>query len=339
MTNTAGYIPFIDTNYFGFAYGAGTSTTVGLRVIDAQDWSATPYVSTTMNDAATIFGYNFTDGRLKGYPEYNPGNLSLAESNYVRYVRGNTNYGVNSFTNNGDGTVTDFSTGLVWMQNDSGAGMDWSNALAWAHSSNAANYLGYSDWRLPNPKELQSIVDYTRSPATTASAAINPVFNCTGITNEAGQADYAWYWTRTTLLDGSTSGSGVYVCFGRAMGYLGGTWLDAHGAGAERSDPKGGSLTNYTYVPYGYYNGNAPQGDAVRIFNFVRLVRAGNYSTVDHVGDGIPDGWRRQYFGGSGMVTNPLSCATADPDGDGATITTNTLPTRTRPIHPPISIF
>jgi hypothetical protein len=46
-------------------------------------------------------------------------------------------------------------------------------------------------------------------------------------------------------------------------------------------------------------------------------VRGGYYSSVDHVGDGIPDGWRRQYFGGSGTTTNATSCATCDPDGDG----------------------
>jgi hypothetical protein len=46
-------------------------------------------------------------------------------------------------------------------------------------------------------------------------------------------------------------------------------------------------------------------------------VRGGYYSNVDHVGDGIPDGWRRQYFGGNGTTTNANSCATCDPDHDG----------------------
>jgi PKD repeat protein len=319
FTSTAGYIPFIDTNYFGFAYGPGTSTTVGDRVIDCQDWSATPYVSTTMDGAATIFGVNFSDGRLKGYPLYNPANNTSAQTNYVRYVRGNTNYGVNSFTNNGDGTISDLATGLMWSQDDSGAGLSWTNALVWVQAKNASNYLGHGDWRLPNAKELHTILDYTRSPDTTASAAINPVFNCTGITNEAGQPDFPWFWSGTTLLDGSPADSGIYVCFGRAMGYMGSGlgWVDAHGAGAIRSDPKDVSLTNYTYTPYGYYNSNAPQGDAVRIYNYVRLVRGGDNSSIDHVGDGIPDWWRRQYFGGSGTTTNAASCASCDPDHDG----------------------
>jgi hypothetical protein len=39
---------------------------------------------------------------------------------------------------------------------------------------------------------------------------------------------------------------------------------------------------------------------------------------LDSVGDGIPDLWRAQYFGGLGTTTNAISCATCDPDGDGA---------------------
>ncbi len=272
FTSTTGYIPFIDTNNFGFAYG-GNSTNVGDRVIDAQDWSATPYVSTTMNGDATIFGYNFTDGRLKGYPRYDPMNTSINQSNYVRYVRGNTSYGINNFIINGDGTISDKATLLMWSRNDNGTGINWSNALAWVQAQNASNYLGHADWRLPNAKELHTLVDYTRSPDTTASAAINPVFNCTAITNEAGQPDFPWYWSGTTLMTTPTSGEGVYICFGRAMGYMGGSWLDVHGAGAQRSDPKGGSLSSYNYASNGYYSALAPQGDAVRIYNYVRLVR------------------------------------------------------------------
>jgi hypothetical protein len=187
---------------------------------------------------------------------------------YARYVRGNPSYGTNSFVNNGDGTITDLATSLLWAQADSGTGMNWSNALAWVQARNATNYLGHGDWRVPNAKELQSIVDYTRSPATTASAAINPIFGCTGITNEAGQADYPFFWAGTTHLDGSPVPPGAYVCFGRAMGYMGGSWLDVHGAGAQRSDPKNGDPAAYPY-------GRGPQGDAIHINNFVRLVRGG----------------------------------------------------------------
>jgi len=38
---------------------------------------------------------------------------------------------------------------------------------------------------------------------------------------------------------------------------------------------------------------------------------------TDSVGDGIPDWWRQQYFGGDGTETNAQSCATCDADGTG----------------------
>ncbi|NTU85582.1 MAG: DUF1566 domain-containing protein, partial [Chloroflexales bacterium] len=58
-------IPFLNIDCFDFEYG---DTGAGERLIDAQYWSSTEYVSTTMNGDATVFGVNFADGRIKGYP-------------------------------------------------------------------------------------------------------------------------------------------------------------------------------------------------------------------------------------------------------------------------------
>src|SRR5450432_1853802 len=75
------------------------------------------------------------------------------------------------FADHGDGTVTHTKTGLMWKQcveGLSGAGcaagaatlMLWSNALNAANTANASNgglgFAHYTDWRLPNQKELQS---------------------------------------------------------------------------------------------------------------------------------------------------------------------------------------
>jgi len=181
--------------------------------------------------------------------------------NYL-LVRGNTSYGINQFVDNGDGTITDEASGLMWMRDDNGEGILWENALSYAEGY---EYAGYSDWRLPDAKELQSIIDYTRSPATTSSAAIDPLFNCTPITNEAGQADFPWYWSGTTHATMDSGGAAVYVAFGRSLGNMDG-WIDIHGAGSQRSDPKTGD-------PADYADGHGPQGDAIRIYNYVRLVR------------------------------------------------------------------
>jgi hypothetical protein len=270
-------VPFIDTTAFEFGYG---DTGAGERIIDAQFASSTLYGSTTMGGGETMFGVNFADGRIKGYP-------TTRKTYYVLYVRGNPAYGENDFVDNGDpstgsgqvGTITDNATGLMWAQDDSGVGLTWEDALAWVEQKNAEGYLGYSDWRLPDAKELQSIVDYTRAPDTTGSAAIDPLFNVTAITNEAGQTDYPFYWSSTTHTSQRNGRNAAYVAFGRAMGYWQGTWTDVHGAGTQRSDPKSGD-------PAGWAEGNGPQGDAVRIENYVRLVRGG---AVDATPAGNPD--------------------------------------------------
>ncbi len=54
------------------------------------------------------------------------------------------------------------------------------------------------------------------------------------------------------------------------------SWEDIHGAGCQRSDLKDGDMTGATALDCGYYNANAPQGDATRPGNYVRLVRGGD---------------------------------------------------------------
>jgi hypothetical protein len=60
------------------------------------------------------------------------------------------------------------------------------------------------------------------------------------------------------------------------------SWIDVHGAGAQRSDPKTGDPANY---PTGF----GPQGDAIRIYNYVRLVRNVNTTTgLNEINSGEP---------------------------------------------------
>ncbi len=57
----------------------------------------------------------------------------------------------------------------------------------------------------------------------------------------------------------------VYVAFGKALGVMRGNTMDVHGAGSQRSDPKTGKPMS-----------RGPQGDYIRVDNYVRSVRAGN---------------------------------------------------------------
>jgi len=251
-------VPFIDTDYFNFEYG---DESAGERVIDSQWATSTKYVSTTMNGNETMFGVNFADGRIKGYPTQRGPN-GQPKTFFVIYVRGNTVYGENDFVDNGNGTVSDHATGITWTQNDSTTGMNWEAALNYCENLDTS---GITDWRLPNVKELQSIVDYSRSPDTTSSAAIDPIFNTSMITNEAGWNDYPAFWSSTTHANQQSGGMASYVSFGRAMGYMNEGWMDVHGAGAQRSDPKTGNSSDWS-------TGHGPQGDAIRVDNYIRCV-------------------------------------------------------------------
>ena len=292
--DTSGLSPYLDTKSFQFVYGNVT----GERVIDSQYASSTKYVGPGARGFPKLFGVNFADGRIKGYDLFMPGGRT-GKTFFVLCVRGSPAYGKNDLHDNSDGTITDRATGLMWSKADSGQGMNWQAALAWVQQKNVAKFLGHDDWRLPGVKELQSIVDYSRSPDTSHSPAIDPLFTCTAITNEARQLDWPFYWSATTHAGLRGGAAAMYVAFGRAGGWMspggmaggppdraggrpqgdgalpesGGEYrfVDVHRAGAQRSDPKVGD-------PAQFPHGRGPQGDVIRIYNFVRLVR----STLSH---------------------------------------------------------
>lgn len=104
-----------------------------------------------------------------------------------------------SFTDNGDSTITDNNTGLMWESIPIPTSLTYEEAIEYYENLSLA---GYDDWRLPNVKELQAIVSYLYAPGATNSseegAAIDPIFSCTIIVNEAGVDDYGYYWTGTS---------------------------------------------------------------------------------------------------------------------------------------------
>ncbi len=103
----------------------------------------------------------------------------------VRAVRNiySTSFSVLHFTDNGNGTITDNYTGLVWQKIQSPNSMTWEEALAYASTLSLA---GKTDWRVPNVKELQSLNDEKLS---------KPSFNKTYFTNISSGN----FWSSTTL--------------------------------------------------------------------------------------------------------------------------------------------
>lgn len=100
------------------------------------------------------------------------------------------------FTDNGDGTVTDNMTGLMWTQDTQEilGQMTWTDAL---NACNNSIFADYDDWRLPNVRELLSLVDYGASypalPNGHPFVNLNLLGACWSSTTYEGETDKAWY--------------------------------------------------------------------------------------------------------------------------------------------------
>lgn len=232
-------IPYIDEDYFGFEYDER-------QAFATQFWSSTEYLINMVagpneedaDDAGywAVLGFNFADGHIKSYSkDTSPSGL------YVRCARGDE-YGVNDFSLNEDGTIViDTATNLMWEQSDGGVTYTWSGAMDYCEDLELG---GYTNWRLPDNKELQSIVKYgtTTVPAIDTDyfdITFNAAYDIDNVYGDGG--DYGWFWSSTTIGDFPMNGS--YITFGRAYSYTNsdegdGIYYDYHGAGAQRSDPK-----------------------------------------------------------------------------------------------------
>jgi len=65
----------------------------------------------------------------------------------------------NDFLDNGDGTVTDRTTGLIWQKSGSSRSNTWRKAELYIDKLNRNQFAGYSDWRLPTIDELASLME------------------------------------------------------------------------------------------------------------------------------------------------------------------------------------
>jgi hypothetical protein len=126
-----------------------------------------------------------------------------------------------SYTDNGDGTITDNNTCLMWEKKSFDGGLhDANNAYRWSggedvetiwdwldevNGEGGTGFAGYSDWRVPNVKELQSIVNYENFVPAVSSPAFNDdctaTSTCTVLTCSCTAA--AGYWSSSTPAGGS----------------------------------------------------------------------------------------------------------------------------------------
>jgi hypothetical protein len=173
LDRRAGGPPYIDPAYFPAAA--------------SEYWSATTDPSGSSRCATVTLEIG-----MMNYPAKTDSYAAMA-------VRGTSQ--LQQFRDNGDGTVSDLATGLMW-QKDSVQGISWKDGLAYCGELQLG---GYADWRLPDVNELISLVDYAQaSPAIDDRFFINTSLH---------------YWSSTTYP--ADPRKAYHVCFlrGRAEVY------------------------------------------------------------------------------------------------------------------------
>jgi hypothetical protein len=159
--------PAINTNYF-------TLTSAGY-------W----WTSVFENNSTTKVWCTNSGGGIGNHPKAETISAGGTKKFHARAVRtfSTPTTITNHFTDNGDGTIIDNLTQLVWQKIPNTAALTWEQALVYAEGLSIGNL---TDWRLPNIKELQSI----NNELATNPSVFAPYFSNVGVHN---------YWSSTTL--------------------------------------------------------------------------------------------------------------------------------------------
>jgi hypothetical protein len=150
-------------------------------------WSSTVYAQNTSN----AYFISFNDAKID--------NIAKTNSFYVRCVTGDSPLAP-QFTDNGNGTISDSTSGRVWQKCTRGqtaptcsgsvTQTTWANSITYCEGLTLG---GRSDWRLPNINELRSIVDYTQS--------VPPLLSQTFFPSTLNNS----YWSSTTYVQYTSS--------------------------------------------------------------------------------------------------------------------------------------
>jgi len=206
--------------------GAGTEATASEIITNYYAWDSTGAViqgsgsaggSTGLPKTGQYQNYRAGDDQTHGNPAgaYDIG-LPQGEGTW-------DNYWDARFTDNGDNTVTDNATGLMWIKDHVAmgtiGGVNWAGTMTWNNAiDNCLNldYAGHTDWRLPNAYELFSIcllengtIPYGGNPSGIKAAGA-PYINQRSFPNCVSGA----YWSSSTCPYNTSFALFVYFNYG-----------------------------------------------------------------------------------------------------------------------------
>ncbi|WP_299932950.1 DUF1566 domain-containing protein [uncultured Pelagimonas sp.] len=165
-----------------------------------------------------------------------------------------------SYTDNGDGSVSDNNTGLLWQKTPLNDRFQYSDALSYCA---ALDLAGRADWRVPSIKELYSLADFRGELLKPEEGQPTPYIDTTVFDFEypdRGMIFAGQYWSSTLYIKGP-------VMNGRNQGAFGFNFADGHiksyGTGL---DFYTGAAATSSGLPNGPDDGKAP-GNYVRCVN------------------------------------------------------------------------
>ena len=183
------------------------------NTVSSMYWSSTTYASDPNDAWSVYFSFSYVD------------HCNTANGLYVRAVRGGQCGSFDNFVDNGDGTVTDSDTGLMWQQDTAPGTYTWQQALSYCENLSLGRY---SDWRLPNRNELQSIVNYSQYDPCIDTYFPNTVSS--------------YYWSSTSNVYYPNSALYVYFFSGLVRGDRYGSKVNSYFVRAVRGGQCGSSV-------------------------------------------------------------------------------------------------
>jgi hypothetical protein len=159
------------------------------------DYTFTPANLSVTVDGANVTGQNFSASIASAGSSWTL--LKLPDTGqtakYSTVFGEDADYTINppSYTDNGNDTITDNVTGLVWQKQDDGTKKTWADAGAYC---DALALGGHTDWRLPSDIELMSVVDYGKSIGPVMDASDFGLINKTYFPNTKS----SYYWSSST---------------------------------------------------------------------------------------------------------------------------------------------